>query len=223
MPIPSKSVLKYKNAEKLRAETSAEMRVNMARSTTVERRTKETDIHMILNLDGTGNSEVQTGIGFLNHMLEGLARHGFLDLKIKIKGDLEVDGHHTVEDCGIVLGQAIREAVGDKVGIRRYGSCILPMDDALCLCAIDLCARPYLAYECCFETERIGELDTQLLREFFYAVSYSAGMNLHLKMLSGQNSHHMAEAMFKAFAKALHEAVSKDAAVTGVLSTKGSL
>lgn len=195
----------------------------MARSTTVERKTKETDIHMILNLDGTGNSEIQTGIGFFDHMLEGLAKHGFLDLQLRIKGDLQVDAHHSVEDCGIVLGKAILEAVGDKVGIRRYGSCILPMDDALCLCAVDLCGRPYFAYDCSFATEKIGELDTQLIREFFYALAYGAGMNLHIKMLSGLNSHHMAEAMFKAFAKALHEAVTIDGSITGVLSTKGSL
>lgn len=195
----------------------------MVRSTTVERKTKETDIHLILNLDGTGQSDIHTGIGFLDHMLEGMSKHGFLDLKLKVKGDLHVDGHHTVEDSGIVLGQAIREAVGDKAGIRRYGSCILPMDDALCLCAIDLCGRPYLAYECVFESQKIGDLDTQLLREFFYALSYGAGMNLHIKMLSGINSHHMAEAMFKAFAKALHEAVGRDKNIIGVLSTKGSL
>lgn len=195
----------------------------MARSTTVERKTKETDIHMILNLDGTGNSEIQTGIGFFDHMLEGLAKHGFLDLQLRIKGDLQVDAHHSVEDCGIVLGKAILEAVGDKAGIRRYGSCILPMDDALCLCAVDLCGRPYFAYDCSFATEKIGELDTQLIREFFYALAYGAGMNLHIKMLSGLNSHHMAEAMFKAFAKALHEAVTIDGSITGVLSTKGSL
>lgn len=195
----------------------------MARSTTVERITKETDIHMILNLDGKGNSDIQTGIGFFDHMLEGFAKHGFFDLKVRIKGDLCVDGHHTVEDCGIVLGQAIKEALGDKKGIKRFGSFLLPMDDALALCAVDLCGRPYFAFDCAFTSPKVGELETELVREFFYAVSYSAGMNLHLKLLSGENNHHMIEAMFKAFAKALSEAVTKDDRISGVLSTKGSL
>jgi len=195
----------------------------MARSATIGRKTKETDISLTLNLDGTGKGEISTGIGFFNHMLEGFARHGFFDLMVKVEGDLHVDGHHTIEDTGIVLGQAIREALGDKAGIKRYGSCILPMDDALALCAVDLCGRPYFNYECEYPSERIGDLDTELIREFFYAVSYSAGMNLHIKMLSGINSHHMAEAMFKAFSKAMDEAVTKDARIQNVLSTKGSL
>ncbi len=195
----------------------------MARSATIGRKTKETDISLTLNLDGTGIGEISTGIGFFNHMLEGFARHGFFDLMVKVEGDLHVDGHHTIEDTGIVLGQAIREALGDKAGIKRYGSCILPMDDALALCAVDLCGRPYFNYECEYPSERIGDLDTELIREFFYAVSYSAGMNLHIKMLSGINSHHMAEAMFKAFSKAMDEAVTKDARIQDVLSTKGSL
>lgn len=195
----------------------------MARRSNVTRTTKETDIKMDLLLDGSGKGNINTGIGFFDHMLEGFSRHGFFDLDCEVKGDLYVDNHHTVEDTGIVLGTAIREALGDKKGIKRYGSFILPMDDALCLCAIDLCGRPYLDYSCQFTTERIGELDTELIREFFYAVSYSAGMNLHIKMLSGINNHHMAEAMFKAFAKALDEAVSMDERITDVLSTKGSL
>ncbi len=195
----------------------------MARSATIGRKTKETDISLTLNLDGTGKGEISTGIGFFNHMLEGFARHGFFDLMVKVEGDLHVDGHHTIEDTGIVLGQAIKEALGDKAGIKRYGSCILPMDDALALCAVDLCGRPYFNYECEYPSERIGDLDTELIREFFYAVSYSAGMNLHIKMLSGINSHHMAEAMFKAFSKAMDEAVTKDARIQDVLSTKGSL
>lgn len=156
-------------------------------------------------------------------MLEGFAKHGFFDLKVKVNGDLEVDGHHTVEDTGIVLGQAIKNALGDKAGIKRYGSFMLPMDDALALCAIDLCGRPYFDYQCEFTAEKVGELDTELIREFFYAVSYAAGMNLHIKMLSGINNHHKAEGMFKAFAKALDEAVTKDERITDVLSTKGSL
>lgn len=195
----------------------------MTRNSKITRTTKETDISVSLVLDGSGKSNIDTGIGFFNHMLEGFSRHGFFDLDCVVKGDLQVDGHHTVEDTGIVLGTAIKEALGDKKGIKRYGSFILPMDDALCLCAIDLCGRPYFNYECKFTTEQIGELDTELIREFFYAVSYSAGMNLHIKMLSGINNHHMAEAMFKAFAKALDEAVSKDARIEDVLSTKGSL
>ena len=189
----------------------------------IARKTKETDINIKLDLDGVGKSNVSTGIGFFDHMLEGFSKHGFFDLDVSVKGDLQVDGHHTVEDTGIVLGKAIANAVGDKRGIRRYGYFILPMDDALCLCAIDLCGRPYLNFECEFPTEKVGELETELVREFFYAISYSAGMNLHIKMLSGVNTHHMIEAMFKAFGKALDVATSYDERITGVLSTKGAL
>lgn len=199
------------------------MVIIMARSTTVERRTKETDISVILNIDGTGKSEINTGIGFLDHMLEGFSRHGFFDLKVKAKGDLEVDGHHTAEDTGIVLGQAIKGALGDKVGIKRYGFFVLPMDDALALCSVDLCGRPYFDFDCKFTAENVGGLATELVKEFFYAVSYASGMNLHIKMLSGTNNHHMIEAIFKAFAKALDEATMKDERITDVLSTKGSL
>ena len=195
----------------------------MTRTATIERKTKETDIHVALTLDGTGGSEVSTGIGFFDHMLEGFARHGFFNLSCHVEGDLHVDGHHTVEDTGIVLGQAIREAVGDKKGIRRYGYFVLPMDDALALCAVDLCGRPYLNFDASFPTERVGGLDTELVREFFYAVSYSAGMNLHLKVLDGTNAHHMIEAMFKAFAKALDGATGMEPRVSDVLSTKGTL
>lgn len=195
----------------------------MSRIASVTRTTKETDISLTLNIDGSGTSRIDTGIGFFNHMLEGFAKHGFFDLDLSVKGDLQVDGHHTVEDTGIVLGTAIKEAVGDKTGIKRYGSFILPMDDALALCAVDLCGRPYLSFDCDFTVERVGYLETELVREFFYAVSYAAAMNLHIKMLSGINNHHMTEAMFKAFAKALDEAVSKDGRIKDVLSTKGSL
>ena len=195
----------------------------MSRSTLQKRTTKETDITLKLELDGIGKSNVETGIGFFNHMLEGFAKHGFFDLEVQIRGDLKVDGHHTVEDAGIVLGTAIKEALGDKEGIKRYGFCILPMDDALALCAVDLCGRPYFSFDCDFTVEKVGYLDTELVREFFYAVSYSAGMNLHIKMLSGINNHHMIEAMFKAFARALDEATSIDDRINGVLSTKGSL
>ncbi|MBR1770530.1 MAG: imidazoleglycerol-phosphate dehydratase HisB [Lachnospiraceae bacterium] len=195
----------------------------MARTAKLKRSTKETDIQLALNLDGNGNAAIDTGIGFFDHMLEGFAKHGFFDLDCKVKGDLEVDGHHTVEDTGIVLGTAIKNAVGDKKGIKRYGYFILPMDDALALCAVDLCGRPYLNFECEFTTEKVGYLDTELVREFFYAVSYTAGMNLHIKLLTGTNNHHMIEAIFKAFAKALDMAVSAEPRTTEVLSTKGSL
>ena len=195
----------------------------MVRTATISRKTKETELSIDLNLDGTGISRISTGIGFFDHMLEGFSKHGFFDLNCTVKGDLHVDGHHTVEDTGIVLGQAIAQAVGDKKGIRRYGSFILPMDDALALCAVDLCGRPYLNFDCTFPTERVGELDTELVREFFYAVSYSAGMNLHIKMLDGINAHHMIESMFKSFAKALDQAVGTDSRILDVLSTKGSL
>ena len=195
----------------------------MERIGQVNRKTKETDIQASLSIDGTGKSMINTGIGFFNHMLEGFSKHGFFDLNLNCEGDLAVDGHHTVEDCGIVLGTAIKEALGDKVGIKRYGSFVLPMDETLVLCAVDLCGRPYLNYDASFTTERIGYLDTELIREFFYAVSYSAGMNLHINVLDGGNNHHIAEAMFKAFGKALDEATTIDPRIHEVLSTKGSL
>ena len=193
------------------------------RKAKISRKTKETDITVDLRLDGHGKYDIDTGIGFFNHMLEGFSKHGFFDLRCVVTGDLDVDGHHTVEDVGIVLGQAIAQAVGDKKGIRRYGYFILPMDDALALCAIDLGGRPYLNFECEFTVPKVGYLDTELVKEFFYAVSYSAGMNIHIKMLSGSNNHHMIEAIFKAFAKALDQAVSMDERISDVLSTKGSL
>ena len=195
----------------------------MARYAEINRNTKETQISMKMNIDGTGKSQIDTGIGFFDHMLEGFSKHGFFDLDLKVKGDLQVYAHHTVEDTGIVLGNAIKEALKDKAGIKRYGYFILPMDDALALCSIDLCGRPYFDFDCQFPTERVGYMDTELVREFFYAVSYSAGMNLHIKMLSGLNSHHMIEAIFKAFAKALDEATTLDPRISGVLSTKGTL
>ena len=195
----------------------------MARISEISRKTKETDIALTLNIDGEGKSNINTGIGFFDHMLDGFTRHGFFDMDVQIKGDLEVDGHHTVEDCGIVLGQAIKEAVGDKKGMKRYGYFILPMDEVLVLCAVDLCGRPYLSFDAEFTTEKIGELETELIKEFFYAVSYSAAMNLHIKVLTKGNNHHMAEAMFKAFAKALDMATDMDERIQDVLSTKGSL
>ncbi len=195
----------------------------MERTASITRNTKETQIALSLNLDGKGSYQVDTGIGFLDHMLEGFSRHGFFDLNIQVKGDLQVDTHHTIEDTGIVLGTAIKEAVGEKKGIRRYGSCILPMDECLVICAVDLCGRPYLSYESPFTVSRCGDMDTEMVKEFFYAISYAAGMNLHIKTLTPGNNHHMMEAMFKSFAKALDMAVSAEPRTDQVLSTKGSL
>lgn len=195
----------------------------MARTADYVRKTKETDISLHLNLDGTGSSSINTGIGFFDHMLDGFARHGLFDLKVNVAGDLAVDCHHTIEDTGIVLGNAIKEVVGDKKGIRRYGSCILPMDETLVLCAVDLSGRPYLVFDGEFTTDRVGYMDTEMVKEFFYAISYTAGMNLHIRVLSGGNNHHMIEAMFKAFAKALDQATVIDPRITDILSTKGSL
>ena len=195
----------------------------MARTADYVRKTKETDISLHLNLDGTGRSSINTGIGFFDHMLDGFARHGLFDLKVNVAGDLAVDCHHTIEDTGIVLGNAIKEAVGDKKGIRRYGSCILPMDETLVLCAVDLSGRPYLVFDGEFTTDRVGYMDTEMVKEFFYAISYTAGMNLHIRVLSSGNNHHMIEAMFKAFAKALDQATVIDPRITDILSTKGSL
>lgn len=193
------------------------------RISTVSRKTAETSISLTLNLDGSGERNIHTGVGFFDHMLSVFAGHGFFDLNVSASGDLEVDCHHTIEDVGIVLGSAIREAVGEKKGIRRYGSMLLPMDESLVLCAIDLSGRPYLSCDAVFPSEKTGDMDTEMAREFFYAISYAAGMNLHIKVLSGTNSHHIMEAMFKAFGKALDEAVSFDPRVTGIPSTKGSL
>ena len=189
----------------------------------LQRKTKETDIAVTLNIDGGGKSQIQTGIGFFDHMLEGFSKHGFFDLDLSCDGDLVVDSHHTIEDCGIVLGNAIREAIGDKSGIRRFGSCILPMDESLVLCAVDLSGRPYLVFDGEFTTERIGQMDTEMVREFFYAVSYSAMMNIHLKILDGINDHHKAEALFKAFGKALDMATMEEPRIKEAWTTKGSL
>lgn len=195
----------------------------MERTAVITRNTNETKIQMSLNLDGSGKAEIHTGIGFFDHMLNSFARHGFFDLSVTVEGDLEVDTHHTVEDTGIVLGQAVRQAVGDKKGIVRYGSQILPMDESLVLCALDLCGRPYLVYDLDLDREKVGDLETEMVREFFYAVSYGAQMNLHIRQMAGTNNHHIIEAAFKAFAKALDAAVSEEPRLTGVLSTKGSL
>lgn len=195
----------------------------MGRKAEITRKTSETDISMTLELDGTGKLNVKTGVGFLDHMFAGFAKHGYFDLELQAAGDLEVDAHHTVEDCGIVLGTAIAKAVGDKKGISRYGFFVLPMDEALVLCSIDLCGRPYFSMDASFQGEFVGDMDTQLVKEFFYAVSYSSGMNLHIRMLAGDNDHHVIEAMFKAFAKALDMATSMEPRCTDVPSTKGSL
>ncbi len=194
------------------------------RIATVSRKTKETDIELELNLDGTGCAEVDTGIGFFDHMLISFAKHGLFDLKLTVKGDLFVDSHHSIEDVGIVLGQAINQAVGDKVGINRYGSFMLPMDESLVLSAIDLSGRPYLVYDLNLTTPQVGYMDTEMVKEFFYAVSYSGAMNLHIKQISGSNNHHIIEAAFKAFAKALDTATLRNIRLEGqLLSTKGSL
>lgn len=193
------------------------------RKAVVERKTSETDIRLSLKIDGQGEGDVDTGIGFFDHMLKSFAKHGLFDLQISVKGDLFVDCHHTIEDVGIVLGEAIKEALGDKKSIKRYGSVMLPMDEALILCAIDLSGRPYLVFNGEFQADSVGYFDTQMVKEFFYAVTYSAGMNLHIKQMDGENDHHIIEGMFKAFAKALDEATLKDSRIKTVLSTKGSL
>lgn len=188
------------------------------------RKTKETDITIDFLVDGKGEANINTGIVFFDHMLEGFTRHGLFDMTVNCVGDLNVDCHHSIEDTAIVLGNCIKKAIGDKKGIKRYGSMILPMDETLVLCAIDLCNRPYLSFEAEFPTEKIGQMDTEMVKEFFYAISYSAGMNLHIQVLKSGNSHHMAEAMFKAFAKALDEATMVDPRIAGeILTTKGAL
>ncbi len=195
----------------------------MSRQATVKRKTKETDIVLNLNLDGTGQSKIQTGIGFFDHMLVLFAKHALFDLQLEAKGDLEVDAHHTVEDVGLALGQALREALGDKVGLTRYGWCLLPMDDALARVAVDCGGRPYLAYETPEDAVAIENFPFQLVEEFLRAFSVQGGLNLHVAMLDGRDSHHMAEAIFKGLARALGQATRLDPRVQGVPSTKGSL
>ena len=193
------------------------------RTASLHRQTGETDIELTLNLDGTGKTDIDTGIGFFDHMLNNFARHGLFDLTVKAKGDLYVDCHHLVEDTGIVLGQAIKEAVGDKKSIKRYGYSILPMDETLMLCSLDLSGRPYFQSDFTFQGERCGYFDTAMTKEFFYAISYSALMNLHFKMLAGENDHHIIECAFKSFTKSLDAATMVDERITSVLSTKGTL
>lgn len=193
------------------------------RISNIQRETAETSISLSLNLDGEGKVLIQTGIGFFDHMLTHIGKHSLSDLEVKVKGDLEVDCHHTVEDTGIVLGQAIREAVGDKVGINRYGQAIIPMDEALILCAIDLSGRPYVDIDTPFTVDKVGTFDTEMVEEFFRAIAVNAGMNLHIEVLRGKNNHHIIEGMCKAFAKALLMAVTLNPRIKGVPSTKGML
>ena len=194
------------------------------RNAKVNRKTKETDISCEINIDGTGQNEISTGIGFFDHMLDQLARHSMVDLRIRSSGDLHIDNHHTVEDVGICIGKALSESLGDKNGIKRYASTLLPMDDALIQVALDLSGRPYLSWQVKFPTNKIGTFDTELFEEFFRAVSSSAGLTLHIKKISGINSHHIGEAVFKAVAQALRGAVEIDSRRKNKIpSTKGSL
>ena len=195
----------------------------MERIAKVSRKTNETDIYIKINLDGSGKSEIHTGLGFFNHMLDLLSKHGLLDLYVSAKGDLEVDAHHTVEDVGIVLGNALKEALGNKHSIRRYGTSFVPMDEALVMTVVDLSGRPFLVFDATFPSNKVGEMDTELIEEFFRAFAFSAGMNLHIKALYGNNCHHIIEAMFKSVGRALDEAMTVDNRIEGVMSTKGSL
>jgi imidazoleglycerol-phosphate dehydratase len=199
-------------------------KANGARRASLARTTSETDIRLSLDLDGTGTAEVATGIGFLDHMLTALARHALLDLSVQAKGDLHIDFHHTTEDVGIVLGQAVRQALGDKRGIRRFGQSLLPMDEALAEAAIDISGRPFLAWSVPFARPKIGEFDTELVEEFFRAFAFNAGITLHVTLKAGTNAHHVAEACFKAVARALRMAVEPDPRAAGAIpSTKGTL
>jgi len=193
------------------------------RSSTVTRKTKETEIVLRLNLDGSGKADVRTGIGFFDHMLTLLARHGLMDLEIKCQGDLEVDTHHTIEDVGIVIGKAIAEAVGDKKSMKRFGTSILPMDESLAMVSMDISSRPYIVFEVAFTSEKIGDMQSEMVEEFFRALAFNSGITLHIKLFYGSNNHHIAEAIFKAFGRALNEATRLDDRIEGVLSTKGIL
>ncbi|MEM6652473.1 MAG: imidazoleglycerol-phosphate dehydratase HisB [Pseudomonadota bacterium] len=194
------------------------------RTATISRQTKETDITVTVNLDGTGKTDIATGIGFFDHMLDALGRHSFIDMTVKTKGDLHIDGHHTVEDTGIVIGQAIKSALDDFSGITRYGHAYLPMDETLSRAAIDLCRRPYFIWKVHFDRDKIGDMDTELFKEFFQALAGNGGMCLHIETLYGDNNHHIAESCFKAVARALRMAVAPDPKLAGAAaSTKGSL
>jgi imidazoleglycerol-phosphate dehydratase len=197
--------------------------VTPPRRAELERKTRETAIAITLALDGSGRSEINTGVPFLDHMLESFARHGFFDLKVAATGDLHIDDHHTVEDTGIVLGRAFKQALGDRAGIRRFGEATVPLDEALCTAVIDLSGRSYLAYNVAIKEERVGAFQTILVEDFMKALSDEAGMNLHLNLLSGRNPHHIIEATFKALARAMDQATSNEPRLSGVLSTKGTL
>ncbi len=193
------------------------------RKAELQRKTTETDIWLSVNLDGEGTYQIATGVPFLNHMLELFSRHGFFDLTVRATGDVEIDDHHTVEDVGLALGQAFREALGDKKGIRRFGEATVPLDEALVSCVVDLSGRPFLAYNLPIKQEKVGNFATELIHDFFLAFTNQLGMNLHFNLIQGRNPHHIIEAAFKAFARALSNAVQHDPRVKGVLSTKGSL
>ena len=195
-----------------------------SRIATVKRTTRETDITVTVDLDGTGKSDIETGVGFFDHMLDSLSRHSFVDLSVKAKGDLHIDYHHTVEDTGIVIGQAIRQALGDFAGITRFGHAYIPMDETLSRASIDLCKRPYLVWKVDFQRDKVGDMDTELFKEFFHALAGNGGMCLHVENLYGENNHHIAESCFKAAARALRMAVAPDPRLLGKpASTKGSL
>ncbi|TCK98263.1 imidazoleglycerol-phosphate dehydratase [Natranaerovirga hydrolytica] len=193
------------------------------RKSTLNRVTKETNIQLSVNIDGSGQSSMNTGIGFFDHMLTHISKHGFFDMEVLVEGDLDVDCHHTIEDVGIVLGNALKEALKDKKGIKRYGSCIIPMDETLVLCAIDLSGRAYLNFEVPFTVPMLGSMQTEMVEEFFRGLVQQLGINLHIKLLDGKNNHHIAEGIFKAFGKALDEATMVDPRIKDVLSTKGTL
>ncbi|RCX08916.1 imidazoleglycerol-phosphate dehydratase [Anaerobacterium chartisolvens] len=195
----------------------------MTRDSEIARKTNETDIVLRINIDGSGKGDIDTGIGFFDHMLNLFAAHGLFDLFVKAEGDLKVDAHHTVEDVGIALGQALKKAAGDKKSIKRYGTSYLPMDEALAMVVLDFGGRPFLVMDAVFERDRVGEMDTELVEEFFRAVAFNAGLTLHIKVLYGSNTHHMIEAVFKAFGRALDEATRMDDRIKGVMSTKGML
>ncbi|MGE5629263.1 MAG: imidazoleglycerol-phosphate dehydratase HisB [Solirubrobacterales bacterium] len=187
----------------------------------LKRVTYETDISVDLDMDGTGKSNIDTGIGFMDHMLTLFSRHGIIDLNVKAEGDLNVDYHHTVEDIGIVIGKCLAEALNDKKGLKRYGTTFLPMDETLVMVSIDISGRPFLAYDCKIEADKVGEFDTELVEEFFRAVAFNGGLTIHVKLMYGKNAHHIIEAMFKAFGRALREAASTDPRVEGLMTTKG--
>ncbi|MFC0905721.1 imidazoleglycerol-phosphate dehydratase HisB [Clostridium sp. MT-14] len=187
------------------------------------RKTYETDIQVKIDLDGNGRCQIDTGVGFFNHMLSMVAKHGMTDLDILAKGDLDVDFHHTLEDTGIVMGKCIKEALGNKRNIKRYGTFFVPMDESLSMASVDLSGRPYLVFDADFNTEKVGQMDTELVEEFFRALAFNAEMTLHVKVFYGKNTHHMIEGIFKAFAHAFREAASIDDSIKGIMSTKGSL